>query len=509
MVQFVAKTNSLTIIIVLYLQVFTSPFHRYYQHCTNCQRIFEKNSHTTRGTSRNNETVTRTRGTERKVTGETIIVSDSDVQHRRNVTYCDKVSESMYNNRSMQCVDYHQCPTIETETSEKVRRLSCGLKLDGSIRVCCHNPQHMQFESLARREEPEDDEPAERFLLAQENSNETLVVTDDQPPVTDRSSNRSERNYVISTKQHKSESDFHSKFPTECGSVANGDAGVSSTGNASIDETRIIGGENAGRNAWPWFALIMVQRRTAGRKSPECGGTLISDRFVLTAAHCVLEQSKRTIRKSRLTIRLGEFDLSQPDDGEVDVGVERVIAHPNFQPNTFKNDIALIELKQTVTFSDAIMPACLPYDDLKLANPMPGAVDNQTAWVLGFGQTTYNGRTSDQLKQADLRIVHFGKCKQAFDHLVHLTREYVCASSQFDEEEDDPQQTPEARNAKIKDSCQGDSGGPLMMQATTGKKNRRWYVYGIVSFGYRCASFGFPGVYTRVNRYLDWIDSHL
>lgn len=160
-----------------------------------------------------------------------------------------------------------------------------------------------------------------------------------------------------------------------------------------------------------------------------------------------------------------------------------------------------------VTLSDSISPACLPYDDLKLANQTPGALDNQTAWVLGFGQTTYNGRTSDQLKQADLRIIHHGRCKQAFNHLVHLTREYVCASSQFDEE-DDSQQASELRNAKIKDSCQGDSGGPLMMQSTSGTKNRRWYVYGIVSFGYRCASVGFPGVYTRVNRYLDWIDSY-
>lgn len=154
-----------------------------------------------------------------------------------------------------------------------------------------------------------------------------------------------------------------------------------------------------------------------------------------------------------------------------------------------------------MTFDSAISPACLPYDDLHLANPTPGAVDNQTAWVIGFGQTSYNGRTSDELRQADLRIVQHTKCKRAFSHLVRLTREYVCASSQVDGDA--------KASAKAKDSCQGDSGGPLMMQAANSSRAGRWYVYGIVSFGYRCASSGFPGVYTRVNRYLDWIESHL
>lgn len=151
---------------------------------------------------------------------------------------------------------------------------------------------------------------------------------------------------------------------------------------------------------------------------------------------------------------------------------------------------------------------------------MPGAVDNQTAWVLGFGQISYNGRTSDQLRQADLRIVPYVRCKRAFKHLVRLTREYVCASSQFDDEETSSSSSSfsepleGSRSGKVKDSCQGDSGGPLMMLPAASKDqlaphSLRWYIYGIVSFGYRCASPGFPGVYTRVNRYLDWIEANV
>lgn len=348
MVQLVAKTNSLTIVIVLYLQVFTSPFHRYYQHCTNCEKLHQ--NHTRGQPNKHNQTGLKFNNPDYKFAGETIIVSDSDVQDvKRNLTYCDKISQSLFNNYSLQCIDYHLCSTIEAEPSEKVRRLSCGLKLDGSIKVCCKSSSAGILSRKDRVEDENDDDteddnaPLGRLLPNREGSNETLVVTDELQPVTDRSaSGRTSRNRDDKREQ---------SFPKECGLVTDKNNNTNNEPDGLIDAIRIIGGDNARRNAWPWFALVLVQRRSNSRKSPECGGTLISDRFILTAAHCVLEQSKRTIKKSRLTVRLGEFDLRKPDDGEVDIGVERVIVHPHFQPNTFKNDIALIELKREVNFA--------------------------------------------------------------------------------------------------------------------------------------------------------------
>lgn len=173
---------------------------------------------------------------------------------------------------------------------------------------------------------------------------------------------------------------------------------------------------------------------------------------------------------------------------------------------------------QQVNFTDSIGPACLPHDDIKLAHQNPGAVDEQVAWVIGFGQTSFNGRSSDQLKEADLRIVPHSTCKRAFQHLVRLTKEYVCASSRnanngnqqsSANSNEDESSGSISSSSKVKDSCQGDSGGPLLMQAPDSEANSPWYIYGIVSFGYRCASLGFPGVYTRVNLYLDWIDSYI
>lgn len=548
MVQLVEGTNSLTIVFIIYLNVLTSPFHKYYHpQCTDCQTLDSNNSHRhpkhTQTVKSRNITLSTTTATPSPI--ETIIVSDPTTEQEQSfnvkqqgsietldtvggITYCDRLSTLRFGNKSMYCIDHDYCPTKLSELeAEQVRQLACGLKYDGSIKVCCKLTEFESkslFKSSDMQVENEKNEPS----FAGRAVNETVIITDDNAPlqVANLTSNGKNRNSK-SSGATGIDVGGKTKFLTECGV---------SIDSENSDETRIIGGETARRDAWPWFALIMVQRGT--RHSPECGATLITNKFVLTAAHCVLEQNgRRQVRKSRLLVRLGEFDLKKTNEGELDVGVANIYVHPQFHQKTFKNDIALIELNKEIEFNNQISPACLPHDDLKLANQMPGAVDNQTAWVLGFGQTSYNGRTSDKLKQADLRIVQHTKCKRAFEHIVRLTRDYVCASSQsiFDEPKTDSVEstgdsetttnpTESSRASKIKDSCQGDSGGPLMMIPSKtkpptsavddtakedNKPTTRWYIYGIVSFGYRCASSGFPGVYTRVNRYLDWIETHI
>lgn len=352
MVQLVRKSNSISILLVIYLQIFTSPFHRYYQKCTECQAIY--------GDGRKPNHQSRQENKTKMV--ETIIVSDeTDLQeniNESNLTYCDRISKSNYNNRPLFCVNYDHCPTILTNSSEQVRHLTCGLRYDGAIKVCCSESvrsinsdmtsnnnfdTHIISDDGPTVETSSRKENSLHNLLARSNSSETLVVVDDQP-LDKLGSEKEER-------QSKQRSDFEeakqrlifskilAKFPKECGIAK---------GSENMDETRIIGGEAARKNAWPWFAILMVQRRNNGKRSPECGATLISDKYVLTAAHCILEMGKKPMKKERLTIRLGEFDLKKHNDGEVDFAVDRIIPHPYFQPKTFKNDIALLELDRKV-----------------------------------------------------------------------------------------------------------------------------------------------------------------
>lgn len=520
--------NSLTIVLVICLQVFTSPFQSHSRSCTQCQAIYgaDKKPDEEGAESRLRSSPSGGREQDRKQRtrreNETIIISDDpdavsepsdNPPNLNNVSYCDRLDKTLGRNQSLACIDHAACPSIASEPPDRVRQLTCGIKLNGSIRVCCRRTLNRSAGLLTtiitddREESPyETADPAAGSRLEgrhETSMKETVVIDENQQAEIGRPERQQEDARELAQQPDLAAMNL-AKLPRECGQSR-----AQESWNEEDEESRIIGGQAARRNAWPWYALLMIQRRNlAHKRDVECGGTLITDRYVLTAAHCVLGHAKRVIRSSLITVRLGEFNLLEGGDGELDFGVDRIIVHPHFHSKTFKNDIALIRLDRPISsFNEIISPACLPFDDLKLANQMPGAVDNQTAWVLGFGQTSYNGRSSDELRQADLRIVPQAKCKRAFAHLVRLTREYVCASAAL--EEGQTEGGGGKSKGKAKDSCQGDSGGPLMMLPASGLRKRRWYVYGIVSFGYRCASAGFPGVYTRVNRYLSWIESNL
>ena len=114
----------------------------------------------------------------------------------------------------------------------------------------------------------------------------------------------------------------------------------------------------------------------------------------------------------------------------------------------------------------------------------------RSGFITGWGRQAFNGKSSDVLREADVEIKSNEECGQAFDKVVSITEQYLCAGSV----------------GSTKDSCQGDSGGPLMQ---IDPKNKRYYLTGVVSFGRRCATPGFPGVYARVSYFLDWITQNL
>lgn len=190
---------------------------------------------------------------------------------------------------------------------------------------------------------------------------------------------------------------------------------------------------------------------------------------------------------STFTIRAGEHILNNDNDGAapVDVPVANIISHENFQRRVFRNDIAILTLQRRVQFNRFVRPICLPYD--QFTNDL---LEDRRAYVAGWGTTSFDGEYSPILSQIQVPVWRNGDCNDAYrPEQVPITREYLCAGV----------------SDGTKDSCQGDSGGPLMLPSPNG----RFYLVGIVSFGKRCATMGYPGVYTRVNIYLDWIASNL
>ncbi|CAG2179669.1 unnamed protein product, partial [Oppiella nova] len=224
--------------------------------------------------------------------------------------------------------------------------------------------------------------------------------------------------------------------------------------------------------AWPWMAAVFIEDSdNQGSFIAQCGGALISEQEIITASHCVVEGG-RVLTPEKIRIRLGEHNIMKrtKDDAEVDYNVIKVTAHPDFEPQTYKNDVAIIKLSQRVRFNRRVWPICLPYDTRVLTSEENVG---RSGFIIGWGRLEFNGKTSEELREASIEIVSNKECGQAFDKVVKITDEYLCAGT----------------TGSTKDSCQGDSGGPLIQ---VDPENKKYYLTGIVSFGKRCATPGFP-----------------
>ncbi|XP_059611890.1 proclotting enzyme [Phlebotomus argentipes] len=241
---------------------------------------------------------------------------------------------------------------------------------------------------------------------------------------------------------------------------------------------RIVGGVESPNGQWPWMAAIFLH----GPKRTEfwCGGSLIGTKYVLTAAHCTRDSRQRPFAPRQFTVRLGDIDLSTDDEPSAPVTfkVKEVRAHPRFSRVGFYNDIAIIVLEKPVRKSKYVIPVCLPNRNL----PAPDRLAGRRGTVVGWGTTYYGGKESTTQRQANLPLWRNEDCNRAY--FQPITENFLCAGY----------------SEGGVDACQGDSGGPLMMRV-----DARWTQLGIVSFGNKCGEPGYPGVYTRISEYMDWI----
>ncbi|XP_043652928.1 serine protease 7 [Drosophila teissieri] len=250
---------------------------------------------------------------------------------------------------------------------------------------------------------------------------------------------------------------------------------------------KVYNGNDTAIDEFNWMALLeYVDNR--GRRELSCGGSLINNRYVLTAAHCVIGAVETEVGRLT-TVRLGEYDTSKDVDCVDEIcnqpilqlGIEQAIVHPQYDPAN-KNrihDIALLRLDQPVLLNEYIQPVCLPLVSTRMA-----INTGELLVVSGWGRTT-TARKSTIKQRLDLPVNDHDYCARKFaTRNIHLISSQLCVGGEF-----------------YRDSCDGDSGGPLMRRGF----DQAWYQEGVVSFGNRCGLEGWPGVYTRVADYMDWI----
>ncbi|XP_064471757.1 chymotrypsinogen B-like [Ornithodoros turicata] len=232
-------------------------------------------------------------------------------------------------------------------------------------------------------------------------------------------------------------------------------------------QTRIAGGRDAIWRRWGWVAGILY----SDTHEKYCGGALISNRYVITAARCTDGKAL-----SDMKVLLGGDGLNITTCRIFNVS--RLRQHPGYKRDTFENDIAILRLKWPARFNENIRPICLP-------TSRDETFFGQKAYVAGWGDLVYGGPSSPTLQEAELIIWNNTDCQGVFPQPI--TNVFLCAGN---------------RTEGV-DSCQGDSGGPLIV-----KSQRQWYLVGVVSWGVGCATQGMPGVYTRVTEFLDYIYQH-
>ncbi|XP_052017067.1 transmembrane protease serine 12 [Apodemus sylvaticus] len=242
--------------------------------------------------------------------------------------------------------------------------------------------------------------------------------------------------------------------------------------------SRIIGGTQADTGAWPWQVSLQIQ--DGDFLMHICGGALVRDRWVLTAAHCTKEA--RDPLKWRAVI--GTNDLTRSHYHTRSIGITAIIIPPDFIMETFVNDIALFRLKRAVRYNDYIQPICLPFGVFQKLD------QNTTCFISGWGRTKEEGNGTTILQEAKVHFISREICNSDSSYGGVVPNTSFCAGHE---------------NGTF-DTCRGDSGGPLMCYLP---EHKRYFVMGITSYGHGCGQRHFPGVYSSPSSFRQWLTQYL
>lgn len=242
---------------------------------------------------------------------------------------------------------------------------------------------------------------------------------------------------------------------------------------------------------WPWQAAIARQISDSNEWFILCGGALLTEEWVISAAHCVTTgATNKIIDPDNFKIYLGKYyrDDKLNDDFVQERKAQEIHIHPDFDPHLFDSDIALIHLAEPVTLTARVQTVCLPSGSTTRENIVDGKIGVVTGWGLNE-----NKSYAQQLQQAVLPVVSYERCEKGYEEAnlpLTVTANMFCAGS------------PQTKS----DACSGDSGGPMVFADDTGRE-RKWILEGITSWGspVGCGIEGQYGGFTKVFNYLTWI----
>ncbi|EDW60824.1 venom serine protease [Drosophila virilis] len=238
---------------------------------------------------------------------------------------------------------------------------------------------------------------------------------------------------------------------------------------------RISNGQQASANEYPSMAAL---KDVTSSLPTFCGGTIVSHRHIITAAHCTLQISQAT----NIVAIVGTNNLQNPSSSiyYAQYAIQQMLRHEQYQnePNVV-NDIAVLTTASNIKWTRGVGPICLPPSGTSSSFAYDG-VD-----VIGWGTTYFAGPTSTTLQKINLMVASNQDCQTDYNGVATINSGQMCTYDY---------------NGQSRDSCQYDSGGPVI------KRLSKQFLVGIISFGKTCASTAYAmGVNTRVTTYVGWI----